>query len=153
MKGLMKYAQGPGNLDVRDIPEPDVKPGCVKIAVKSAGICGTDLHIYAAEYPCRAPVVLGHEVAGIITEVGEGVSDVSVGDAVTAIPTIIVCGECRYCREGQLSLCPTRLSFGSGVHGAFTNYLVVPSWSIRKLPPHIDYAACYDNPFIMPAHR
>lgn len=138
MKALVKYAPGPGHLEIRDMPEPDVLPGHLKIAVKATGICGTDLHIYAAEYPCRPPVILGHEMAGVVVEVGEGVEAHRIGDAVTALPTTVVCGVCRYCREGQLSLCPARLSFGSGIHGAFTRYLVIPAWAARKLPPHID---------------
>ncbi|MBM3261840.1 MAG: alcohol dehydrogenase catalytic domain-containing protein [candidate division Zixibacteria bacterium] len=137
MKGLVKYALGPGNLAVQDVPEPDMRPGHVKIEVRATGICGTDLHIYAHEYPCRPPVVLGHEVAGIVVD-ADGTDHIAPGDAVTALPTVIVCGACRYCQEGQLSLCPTRLSFGSGIQGAFTRYLVVPAWSIRKLPAHID---------------
>lgn len=137
MKGLVKYEPGPGKLEVREVPEPDLKPGHVKIEVEAAGICGTDLHIYAAEYPCRPPVVLGHEVAGRIIDL-DGTDEFQVGDEVTALPTIIVCGECRYCQEGQLSLCATRLSFGSGVQGAFTRYLVVPAWAVRKLPQNID---------------
>ncbi|MBI4553418.1 MAG: zinc-binding dehydrogenase [Candidatus Latescibacteria bacterium] len=138
----MKYARGPGNLEVREVPEPEVGTGQVKIAVKAAGICGTDLHMYKDEYPTRPPVILGHECAGTIVEVGPDVDGLRVGDAVTALPTIIVCGECRYCLEGQLSLCERRLSFGSGVHGAFTNYLVVPAWAVRTLPPNVD---CYSG--------
>lgn len=137
MKGLVKYALGPGNLAVWDVPEPEMKPGHVKIAIEAAGICGTDLHIYLAEYPCLAPVVLGHEIAGKIVD-ADGADGLNIGDAVTAIPTVIICGSCRYCQEGQLSLCAKRLSFGSGIQGGFTNYLVVPAWSVRKLPAHID---------------
>ena len=137
MKGVVKYALGRGNMEVRDMPEPDLKPGHVKIEVAAAGICGTDLHIYLNEYPSCPPVILGHEVSGTIVDL-DGSDDLEIGDAVTAIPTTVVCGECRYCREGDLSLCEQRLSIGSGVHGTFTRYVVVPAWAIRKIPPNID---------------
>ena len=137
MRGVVKYASGPQNVEVREMPSPELKPGHAKIAIEVAGICGTDLHIYAGEYPSNPPVIIGHEFAGKIVDI-DGTDEFQIGDAVTGIPTTIVCGECQYCRAGQLSLCDQRLSIGSGVHGTYTKYLVVPTWSLRKIPAHID---------------
>ena len=66
MKGVAKVAPGEGNVQLIDVPEPQVKPGYVLIEVKAAGICGTDLHIYYDEFKTRPPVIMGHEVAGIV---------------------------------------------------------------------------------------
>ncbi|SVB67628.1 uncharacterized protein METZ01_LOCUS220482, partial [marine metagenome] len=111
MRGVVKYALGRGNMEVQDMPEPDLKPGHVKIEVEAAGICGTDLHIYLSEYPSNPPVIVGHEVSGTVVDL-DGADDIAIGDAVTAIPTTVVCGECRYCQAGDLSLCAHRLSIG-----------------------------------------
>lgn len=139
MKGLVKYAQGVGNLELREVPEPSPAPDQVKIAVESAGICGTDIHIWHDEYSSNPPVVLGHECAGRVVEVGSQVTDVDVGERVTAMPFYHTCGKCQYCLGGYLSLCSEKLSFGSGVNGAFAPYLVVPAMAVRTLPETIDF--------------
>lgn len=92
MRALMKYAPEPGNMEIRDIPEPTPGPGQVKIKVVASGICGSDLHIHDSDIaiPVRPPVVTGHEFSGVIAEVGEGVEGWKVGDRVvseTAIPS------------------------------------------------------------------
>jgi L-iditol 2-dehydrogenase len=139
MKGLVKYALGVGNLELREVPETAPAAGEVKIAVKAAGICGTDLHIYEGEYPCRPPVILGHECAGEIVEIGADVTGIQVGDRVTALPFAVTCGHCRYCRQGLPALCAQRRSFGSGVNGAFASYLTIPAHIVRHLPENIPY--------------
>ncbi|HSM57583.1 MAG TPA: zinc-binding dehydrogenase [Candidatus Sulfomarinibacteraceae bacterium] len=141
MKALLKYSPGPGNLAVRDIPEPDPGPGQVRIEVKAAGICGTDLHIYKDEFKTRPPVVLGHEVAGRIDRVGPGVEGLTPGDRVTTETYFSTCGRCRYCRRGRNNLCLERRSIGSAVDGGFTRYLVVPAQNVHHLPPNVDFEA------------
>ena len=137
----MKTAPGVGNVEVRDIAEPPTPPGHVKIAVQAAGICGTDLHIYYDEYRSWPPVVLGHEVAGCVAEVGSGVERVRPGDRVTTETYFYTCGTCRFCRAGRINLCPERRSIGSAVHGGFTSYLVVPERNLHVLPDGISYLA------------
>src|SRR5207302_6778679 len=100
MKAVVKVAPGIGNIEVCDVPEPSAGPGQVVIEVKAAGICGTDLHIYQGEYRCVPPVVLGHEVAGRIADVGPGVSDVALGQRVTTETPFSTCGTCRACLAG-----------------------------------------------------
>jgi L-iditol 2-dehydrogenase len=137
----MKVASGVGNIELRDIPEPSPATGQVKIRVHAAGICGTDLHIYKDEFKSKPPVVLGHEIAGEVVEVGEGVGGVDIGTRVTTETYFYTCGECRYCRSGHNNLCLNRRSIGSAVNGGFTQYLVVPAQNVHPLPDNVDFEA------------
>ncbi|MFZ1754611.1 MAG: zinc-binding dehydrogenase [Caldilineaceae bacterium] len=140
MRGVAKIERGQGNVALLDVPEPAVRAGHVVIEVQSAGVCGTDLHIYHDEYPSYPPVILGHEVAGVIAAVGDGVSGWAEGERVTAEPYFTVCGHCAYCRDGFPNQCPHRRSIGSGVHGAFTRYVLVPALNLHRLSPSISTA-------------
>ena len=86
MRAVVKYALGRGNVEVRDVPEPVPGPDEVKIEVKAAGICGSDIHIYHGDIqlPIRPPVVMGHEFSGVVAEVGSSVSKFKRGDRVTS---------------------------------------------------------------------
>ncbi len=141
MKAVMKVAQGVGNVEAREIQEPSPAAGQVLIAVKAAGICGTDIHIYYDEYKTSPPVVMGHEVAGVVVELGEGVESVKVGDRVTSETYFSTCGLCHYCRNGKPNLCAHRRSIGSHVDGAFAEYLVVPAKNVHRLPDNVDFLA------------
>jgi L-iditol 2-dehydrogenase len=140
MQALLKLSHRVGDVALREVPEPVTAPGQVKIAIKATGICGTDIHHVADEYPSRPPVILGHECAGQVVEVGAGVVGVNVGDRVTAIPFAATCGHCRYCREGELGLCPERVAFGSFMDGAFAEFMVIPATAVLPLPDSVDYA-------------
>ncbi|MGY3566615.1 2,3-butanediol dehydrogenase [Sinomonas sp. RB5] len=137
----MKAARYYGNKDLRveDIPEPPVEPGKVKIRVEWCGICGTDLHEYedgpifcptaAHPHPLTGesvPVTLGHEFAGVIAELGDGVTGLEVGDRV-AVEPYITCGECLYCVSGRYNLCVKGGFIGlSGQGGGYSEFVVVP---------------------------
>lgn len=141
MKAVMKVARGVGNVELRDIPEPTPDKGQVRIKVKAAGICGTDLHIYKDEFRSVPPVVLGHEVSGEIDALGEGVDGLNIGHRVTTETYFSTCGECAYCRTGHQNLCLNRRSIGSAVNGGFTSYVVVPAKNIHALPESVDFEA------------
>lgn len=141
MKGVMKVAPGVGNVEVRDVEEPAPPPGHVKIAIKMAGICGTDIHIYYDEFKTWPPVIMGHEIVGEVVEVGDGVEKVEPGDRVTSETYFYTCGKCRFCRAGRINLCPERLSIGSAVNGGFTSYVIVPERNVHILPDNVSYAA------------
>jgi L-iditol 2-dehydrogenase len=141
MKAVVKTAPGEGNVDLLDVAEPTVPPGHVKIAVRAAGICGTDLHIYHDEFRSWPPVVLGHEISGEIAEVGDGVTAVRAGDRVATETYFSTCGSCRFCRTGRINLCPDRRSIGSAVNGGFTSYLIVPERNVHILPPNVSFLA------------
>ena len=141
MKALVKYASGVGNIDVREMPEPFPGEGEVKVEVKYCGICGTDIHIYHDHYKSNPPVIMGHEWSGQVVEIGPGVESIKVGDRVTGIPAAYTCGRCRYCLEGHVFLCEERLSFGSGLNGAFAKYAIVLEKNIRHLPDNVSCKA------------
>jgi len=141
MKAVVKFAPGIGNVELRDVEEPSPLPGQVKIAVRAAGICGTDLHIYRDEFRTWPPVVLGHEISGQVAEIGEGVTRARRGHRVTTETYFSVCGTCRFCREGQINRCPERRSLGSAVNGGFTSFLVVPERNVHLLPDNVSYLA------------
>jgi len=141
MQGVAKLARGEGNVGLLDVPVPAVQPGHVLIEVKATGICGTDIHILHGEYVASPPVIMGHEVAGIVAEIGNGVHNCQVGDRVTCETYFYVCGQCEYCRAGFPNLCPSRKSIGSHVHGGFTSYVLVPAHNIHHLPSNVDEIA------------
>ena len=141
MKALVKFATGPGGMGIQDMPEPVLIPGHAIIAVEACGICGTDLHIQAGEYPVSPPVVLGHEFSGTVVGVAPDVVSVHVGQRVTSLVYFTVCGVCQFCQTGQWNLCKQRKSIGSGVNGAFARYVLVPARNVRSLPENVDYIA------------
>lgn len=141
MKGVAKIERGQGNVALLDVPEPVARPGYAVIEVQAAGVCGTDLHIYHDEYPSFPPVILGHEVAGVIADLGDGAAGWSTGDRVTSETFFSVCGHCVYCRDGFPNQCSLRRSIGSGVHGAFTRYVLVPIQNLHRLPANVSVTA------------
>lgn len=141
MKAVVKTAPGVGQVALVDVPEPTPPPGHVKLRVAAAGVCGTDMHIYKDEFKTRPPVVLGHEVAGQVVAVGEGVAETLLGTRATTETYFKTCGVCRYCRHGHTNLCPKRLSIGSGVNGGFTNYVIIPASNLHPLPQNVDLEA------------
>ncbi len=141
MQGVAKLARGAGHVGLLEVPEPKVGAGQVIVEVTAAGVCGTDLHIYRDEYPSLPPVIMGHEVAGVVAEIGQGVTSCSPGDLVTCETYFSVCEKCEFCRAGLPNLCRSRKSIGSGVHGAFARYVLVPERNIHQLPPNVDALA------------
>lgn len=153
MRGLMKVAPGVGNVELRELAQPEPRAGQALIEVSAAGICGTDLHIYHDEFKTRPPVVMGHEVAGRIVAVGDGVAGLASGDRVTTETYFSTCEACRYCRDGQPNLCPERRSIGSAVNGGFTRFLVVPARNVHLLPPNVDdFAGALTEPLACVVH-
>ncbi len=141
MKALVKYAKGPGNMDIRDVPEPHAETGQVKIEVKAAGICGSDIHIYHDDIaiPLKPPVVTGHEFSGVITEIGEEVSGWQIGDRVVSETAYEYCGVCDYCQSGFYNMCNHRKVLGYWFNGVFTHYTVVPAARLHRLPENLDF--------------
>ena len=134
MKALMKVAPGPGNLELRELPEPEPRPGEAVVRVVATGICGSDLHIQDDEYKVVPPVVIGHETAGMVVAVGEGVANVKPGDLVTSQTTISTCGTCELCLSGRTNLCPERRWLGGHVNGGFASLFRVPARNLLHLP-------------------
>ena len=151
----MKAAVWYGKKDVRveDVPEPPAPgPEEVKIKVHWCGICGSDLHEYLAgpifipvesPHPLTgktAPLILGHEFSGEVVEAGESVTNVKVGDRVTA-DACQYCGTCFMCKQNRYSLCEKLAFTGLMADGAFAKYVNVPAYTLYKLLPEISYEA------------
>jgi threonine 3-dehydrogenase len=148
VRALYKPGAAAG-LELVDRPEPRPGHGDVKIRVLRAGICGTDLHIEAwddwAAHAVSAPLIVGHEFAGEVVEVGDQVRDVRVGDQVSG-EGHIVCGTCRNCRAGRRHLCIRTKGIGVNRDGAFADYVVLPESNVwvHHPPIDLDLAAVFD---------
>jgi L-iditol 2-dehydrogenase len=139
VKALVKTEPGFGNLVVQDREEPKVGKDQVKIRVKYAGICGSDIHTYEGHYKVKAPVTLGHEFSGEIVELGDHVSEFQEGDRVTSETTFYICGRCKYCQTADYNLCPHREGLGTQRDGGFAKYLIARKESVHKLPENVDF--------------
>ncbi len=153
MRGLTKTAPGPGHMELAERPEPPPPPGHVALRVLGAGICGTDLHIEAGEYPTVVPVTVGHEVSGEVAEVGEGVDSGWAGARVVSETYYSTCGHCAFCLAGRTNLCPERRSIGTHVDGAFAPRLVVPATNLHRIPDWLDaHVAAMTEPLACVCH-
>jgi len=127
------------SLELEDIPVPKVGPTDVLVKIKASGLCGTDMHyIHGHMQPGKVPIVLSHEAAGIVEEVGEVTRWTSPGDRVV-IHYPMSCGVCLHCSQGNDSRCRNRVSFGHHVDGGFSEYAVIPERSAFKLPEEIPF--------------
>ena len=141
MKSLVKHHAGPG-FQLTDVPVPAIRDNEVLIRVRRAGVCGTDVHIYEwddwARGRCKPPFVVGHEFAGDVVEAGKLVTDVKVGDRVTA-EGHIVCGRCLACRTGNSHVCPNTRIIGVDRDGCFAEYISMPSLNVWHLDDSISF--------------
>jgi threonine 3-dehydrogenase len=148
MQALSKTRAAPG-FELGDVPVPGIGPSEVLIAVKRAGICGTDRHIYMwdawAERRVKPPLVVGHEFMGTVAAVGDAVRGFTPGDRVSA-EGHISCGMCLLCRTGEAHICEQVKIIGVDTNGAFAAYIVMPSVNVWRLDPAIpdDFAAVFD---------
>ena len=140
MQALVKASVAPG-LELREVPTPTVGPDDVLIAVHRMSICGTDLHIYDwnewAAATISPPLIIGHEFMGVVADVGDHVTDIVVGDRVTA-EGHVTCGRCRNCRAGRRHLCRDSVGIGIQRDGAFAEFIAVPAFNVYPIPTHID---------------
>ena len=136
------YMKEKMHIEVRDdaqIPEP--KEGEVLVKIEACGICGSDVHFYkdgrVGDVMAPEDFVLGHEVAGVVTKVGEGVKDLRAGDRVALEPGY-PCGKCEYCMSGRYNLCPDVVFFADPpVEGALKEYVAHPAQMCFKLPENM----------------
>jgi L-iditol 2-dehydrogenase len=147
MIGLAKLASGPGHLVLAERPEREPAAGEALIDVHGTGVCGTDLHIEAAEYHSEPPVTLGHEITGTVLAVGTGVDEQWLGARVVSETFFSTCGTCRWCRAGRPNLCPSRRSIGTHVDGGFAPRVIVPAGNLHRVPEGLgEYAAALAEP-------
>ncbi len=130
--------QSPGSLEIvdRDIPRPHC--GEVLVRIKATGICSTDLMVYQGRQPVTMPIVPGHEGAGVVEAVGEGVVGFQLGDPVIAEGSW-GCQICAACQGGREPLCPNRVSQGRTRDGTFAEFLVAPTRGLHMIPRDLDF--------------
>ncbi len=127
-----------------DVPDPQIGAAEVLIEVKASGICGSDVHGMDGGTGRRIPpIIMGHEAAGVIAEVGADVTGWRVGDRVTFDSTIY-CGQCHFCRAGRINLCDNRRVLGVSCDeyrrdGAFAEYIAVPQHILYRLPEGLSF--------------
>jgi len=137
MKAVRLY-EGP-EIRIEEVPEPQSGPGQIRVAVQAAGVCGTDLHAAHGRLPVPvSPVIMGHEGAGIVDTIGEGVTNFSVGDRVLLLPSE-TCGTCPACERGHLGLCPRAQIFGMARDGTFAEKIVAPASCVMPLPDAVPF--------------
>jgi L-iditol 2-dehydrogenase len=123
------------------MPIPEAGRGEIVLRVAAAGLCHSDVRVFKGEKYAKQGVVPGHEISGVIAQVGEGVSDLAEGDRVSLCP-IIACGSCSFCRVGKRNRCPKRITLGYDENGGLAEYLLVPEPIVRlghvfKLPDRV----------------
>lgn len=140
MQALLKFAKGPGNVELRDVSEPVPNEHQVKIAIHACGVCGTDLHVLHDTFRNFPPVILGHEFVGHVVEEGRAVRGTTDAKARYAVlgATAVTCGRCRWCRSGEFMFCPDRRGMGHGVNGAFTRWACVRPDQLYRLDDSLD---------------
>lgn len=159
MKVVVIHAAKDLRIEEREPEAPGA--GRVEIAVEAGGICGSDLHYYNhggfGTVRIREPMILGHEVAGTIKAVGEGVSHLSIGDRVAVSPSR-PCNACEYCLKGQQNQCLNMRFYGSAmpmphIQGAFRQRLVAQAWQCHKVADDISInEAAFAEPFAVTLH-
>src|SRR5271157_664589 len=132
------------NLQVTELAVPEVGAADVLVRVRACGICGSDVHGLDGRTGRRIPpLVMGHEAAGTIEAIGRDLRGWRVGDRVTFDSTIS-CGQCYYCRRGEINLCDRRMVLGVSCgdyrrHGAFAEYVAVPARILYRLPDTLSF--------------
>ena len=124
-------------LRAAEIPEPEPGPGEIKLAVRTCGVCRTDLHIYDAELQGepKLPLVMGHQIVGIVVDRGEGAERFEVGERV-GVPWLgWADGTCRYCREGRENLCEHARFTGYDIDGGYAEFAVAAEDFCFRIPP------------------
>jgi len=124
--------------ELKDIDQPRPAAGEALVRVRNVGVCGSDLHFFRGEFPVPAGFILGHECAGEVEALGEGVTGFEPGDRV-ALELFTVCLICAQCRMGNYHLCPSRKAKGLDVPGGLCEYMTVPSYAMYKLPHEVDF--------------
>lgn len=139
MKAGVFYSKN--DLRIEEIPKPSPKKNEVLIKVMACGICGTDVHIFKGDkgcFPTPAGTVLGHEFAGVVEAVGEGVKAFNPGDRVCVDPNKL-CNECYYCKSGIGHFCEAMIGIGTSVNGGFAEYCTVPQSQVYRIADATTY--------------
>lgn len=152
MLAVLKTGHGEHSVSVGRWPMPSPVEGQLLVEVHGAGVCGTDLHIAHDRYPTRPPVVMGHEVAGVVSAVGPHADRSWLGVRVICETHHQVCA-CEFCRDGRRNLCRDKTSMGSFVDGGFASHVAVHQSLVHRIPDRVsDYAAAIAEPLACVCH-
>ena len=129
-------------LEIEEVERPSPGPGEVLIEVEACGVCHSDIHVADGDWTqfakiVKKPLVLGHEIAGRVAEIGEEVRDLSAGDRVGVPWLYWSCGECDFCREGYENLCLKQKITGVTVDGGYAEFIKAPSSHATKIPARL----------------
>lgn len=129
-------------LSITMVPVPTPGPGEVLVKVVACGVCHTDLHAAEGDWPVKPtlPFIPGHEVAGTVAALGEGVTTLAIGDAVGVAWLHDACQACEYCQTGWETLCEHQHNTGYGVDGGFAEYVIASAAFVARLPTNVDFA-------------
>jgi 2-desacetyl-2-hydroxyethyl bacteriochlorophyllide A dehydrogenase len=135
---LAAHCTAKETIEVKERPDANPGDGDVLVRVRSCGICGSDLHFYHGDLPAMPNVPPGHEFAGEVAAVGDGVTGWEVGDRV-AVEPIRSCRTCSYCTSGRYHICPKRVLLGTFHPGALAESVTVPAYTLHRLPETVDF--------------
>jgi L-iditol 2-dehydrogenase len=143
MKNMAAVLTALNTLEMKEISMPTPKAGEVMVKLQAVGVCGSDVHYYQhgriGDFIVKFPFILGHECAGIVTEVGEGVTHLKAGDHVCLEPGV-PCGKCEFCLSGHYNLCPDVQFLATPPYdGCLMNYIAYPAEWAFKIPDHMSY--------------
>jgi len=138
MKAAVFFGTGKP-LEIEERPIPEIGRDEILVKIAGCGICQSDLEYIDLGVPTvrKPPIILGHETAGTVYEIGESVGGLKIGDPVL-LGNIISCGNCPKCRDGRDNLCENWLMLGNHVNGAYAEYIKVPARNAYPLPPDIN---------------
>ena len=135
---LQAIMKKPGVIDYIEINKPRPKDNEILIKVKRMGICGSDIHVFKGTHPyTNYPIVQGHEISGIIEEVGNSIEDYNPGDRIIIIPQL-TCGKCYPCKHGMYHICDNLKVLGFQINGAAQEYIALDSKMVLKIPDSLD---------------
>lgn len=128
-----------GPLITKEVSTPKAEDNWLLIRIMRTGVCYRDILTVDGFFPrVKIPIILGHEIAGVVEEVGDNVTDFENGDEVVSLP-YIPCGECEYCKSGKENLCPNRRWYGEVVNGSYAEYMLIHKNSVMHLKPKVDW--------------
>lgn len=141
MRAVVKYGRRPGDVAVQEVAEPAIRPDQVLVEMAAVGVCGSDIHLWHENqsWTIQCPVILGHEWAGTIVEVGGAVTGWQAGERVAVETAAFVCGQCSYCLTGAYHMCPRRKGYGNLIDGAMTRYVAVRPGILHRIPAGVSF--------------
>ncbi|HGJ65548.1 TPA: hypothetical protein ENS27_09185 [bacterium] len=124
--------ESPGKVSVTNVPDPIITDDEVLVAVQSAGVCGTDVHIYEGDFIGTYPIIPGHEFAGKVVDIGRNIKSVNIGDKVAIDPGVF-CHKCSFCRENHQNFCENFKAYGVSYNGGFAELASIREENVHKI--------------------